>query len=109
MRKIAVIIAPVMASKFLSIKEYFITGGSKMSKKVTKTQMVMAKELAEMLGVSERHVWRMRAQGKLPRPMNIGNCVRWYLKDIELWLELGCPEMAEFANVKLHRRKNASA
>jgi excisionase family DNA binding protein len=36
-----------------------------------------AKQLAELLNVSERHIYRMNASGKLPRPKRIGRCVRW--------------------------------
>ena len=55
-----------------------------MKSKVSKesTLLVKAKELAEMLSVSTRHIWRMKAAGKLPRAFEIGHCVRWKLLDI---------------------------
>lgn len=60
------------------------------------TMLVKAKELAEMLSVSTRHIWRMRASDKLPRAIEIGNCVRWKLLDITNWLAMGCPSMKKF-------------
>ena len=31
----------------------------------------------ELLNVSERHIHRMNAAGKLPEPKRIGRCIRW--------------------------------
>ena len=62
--------------------------------------LVKAKDLAEMLSVSPRHIWRMKSSGKLPRAIEIGNCVRWKLVDISDWLTMGCPSMKEFETRK---------
>lgn len=64
------------------------------------TLLVTAKELSEMLSVSPRHIWRMKAAGKLPRAFEIGHCVRWKLVDISDWLTMGCPSMQEFETRK---------
>lgn len=58
--------------------------------------LVNANELAKMLSVSVRHLWRMKAMGKLPKPVNIGGCVRWRLEEIGLFIEMGCPSVKEF-------------
>jgi predicted DNA-binding transcriptional regulator AlpA len=58
--------------------------------------LVKAQELAEMLSVSTRHIWRMKASGKLPRAIEIGNCVRGKLLDISIWLSMDCPSTKEF-------------
>jgi len=62
--------------------------------------LLKAQELAEMLSVSTRHIWRMKASGKLPRAIEIGKCVRWKLLDISNWLSMGCPSMKEFEAYK---------
>ena len=62
--------------------------------------LVNAKELAQMLSISERHVWRMKSSGKLPKPVNVGGCVRWILADIELFLSAGCPAQKGFEAMK---------
>ena len=72
---------------------------------VTKAQLVNVKELAAMLNVSQRHVWRQKSAGKLPKPVNIGGCVRWLLSDIEAWLEMGCPSQRKFEQQKDLGRK----
>ena len=58
--------------------------------------LVNANKLAEMLSVSVRHIWRMKASGKLPKPVWVGGCVRWRMDDINLFIELGCPSQREF-------------
>ena len=51
-------------------------------------KLLTVKELAAMLGVHERSVWRMSAQaeavgGNFPRPLRIGpKTVRWRLEDV---------------------------
>lgn len=60
------------------------------------TMLVTAKELAEMLSVSTRHIWRLKAMAKLPKAIEIGHCVRWKLVDISDWLAMGCPKMTTF-------------
>ena len=66
----------------------------------TTATLVKAKELAQMLSVSERHVWRMKSAGKLPKPVTVGGCVRWVLADIELFLSMGCPAQKQFEAMK---------
>jgi predicted DNA-binding transcriptional regulator AlpA len=62
--------------------------------------LVNANELARMLSVSVRHIWRMKAMGKLPKPVWIGGCVRWRQDDIDLFFEMGCPNQNEFETRK---------
>lgn len=62
--------------------------------------LVGANELAEMLSVSPRHIWRMKSAGKLPKSINFGRCVRWVLSDIHLFIEMGCPTQKEFETRK---------
>jgi prophage regulatory protein len=57
---------------------------------VTKV-LVSAEELATMLRVSERTVWRLLSAHKIPRPLHIGGSVRWRLAEVSKWIESGCP------------------
>lgn len=52
--------------------------------------LLSAKELAKMLAVSVRTVWRLRSAGQLPIPVMIGGSCRWKLRDIEEWLSVNC-------------------
>lgn len=51
-----------------------------------------AMQLAERLSVSLRHIRRMDAAGKLPRPVRLGRSVRWPLREVEAWLSAGAPD-----------------
>jgi predicted DNA-binding transcriptional regulator AlpA len=44
-------------------------------------RLVSTKQLASMLSVSERHLYRLMSAGKLPPPIRIGRCLRWRLED----------------------------
>lgn len=61
-----------------------------------------ADEVAEALGISRAHVWKLASTGRLPRPVRLGRAVRWPRKDLEQWLAAGAPSRdrweAEFAN-----------
>lgn len=50
-----------------------------------------AGQVAKMLGVSVRQVWRLHTTGRLPRPVRLGNCVRWRRAEIEAFVATGCP------------------
>ncbi len=50
-----------------------------------------AEELAEVLGISRAHVWRMHNRGRLPAPLRFGRSVRWHRDTIEAWLLAGAP------------------
>lgn len=50
--------------------------------------MLQADQVAELLGVSSRSVWRMAAAGDIPAPVKIGpRLVRWRLATLERYLE----------------------
>jgi excisionase family DNA binding protein len=53
--------------------------------------LVSADELAKMLDVSERTIWRLLSGGKLPRPLRLGGSVRWRLAEVTTWIAEGCP------------------
>ncbi|TKJ32305.1 MAG: hypothetical protein CEE38_23395 [Planctomycetes bacterium B3_Pla] len=70
-----------------------------------KPQLLKVKEVAAILHVSQRHLWRLKAAGKLPKPVKVGECVRWLLGDVEAWLEMGCPSQRQYENRKAAQRK----
>ena len=48
--------------------------------------LLTAKELAELLGVSLRSIWRRKNDGTLPKPVRLGRIVRWHRQSVERWL-----------------------
>ncbi len=53
--------------------------------------LLTVKEVAEMLGLSERTVYRLADVGNMPRPVKIGAAVRWRRNELDQWIEEGCP------------------
>ncbi|WP_417735864.1 helix-turn-helix transcriptional regulator [Rosistilla oblonga] len=47
--------------------------------------------VAAMLGVSERHIYRLADAGKIPRPCKLGGANRWDRLTLEQWVSDGCP------------------
>lgn len=53
---------------------------------------ITARDLAEMLGLSVRQIWRLQSAGKLPRPIRLGGSVRWKRGEVMNWFDAGCPD-----------------
>ena len=53
--------------------------------------MITVVELARMLKLSPRAVWRLRSAGRMPAPIRLGGAVRWRLVEIQNWITAGCP------------------
>jgi excisionase family DNA binding protein len=53
--------------------------------------LISVDELATILNISPRTVWRLLSAGKLVRPLRIGGAVRWRYREIIDWIEAGCP------------------
>lgn len=56
-----------------------------------KPVLLTVKQVATLLSVSQRHVFRLADGGKLPAPRRLGNAVRWSRIEIESWIAAGCP------------------
>jgi predicted DNA-binding transcriptional regulator AlpA len=55
-----------------------------------------ANELARLLHVSPRQVYRLRDAGRLPVPLEFGGCVRWSLLEIKDWIAAGAPRRKDW-------------
>jgi prophage regulatory protein len=64
----------------------------KKARSIREVLAVCARELAEMLDVSLRQVWRLNSAGKLPRPIRLGGSVRWDRDEVLAWFKAGCPD-----------------
>ncbi len=49
--------------------------------------------VAEMLGCSQRHVYRLSDAGRMPAPVKLGALVRWSAAAIREWIDQGCPSV----------------
>lgn len=52
--------------------------------------LITAQELANLLQISTRSLWRLRSSGQLPLPVRLGGNVRWRLEEIRKWIADGC-------------------
>ena len=64
------------------------------------TLTVSGKKLSQQLDVSLRHVRRLDAAGKIPKPVRIGNSVRWVVSEIDAWLQAGAPDRQSWEAMK---------
>jgi excisionase family DNA binding protein len=53
--------------------------------------LISAEELARLMRVSERTLWRLLSAGKVPQPVRIGRSTRWRYAEVREWIEKGCP------------------
>ncbi len=56
-----------------------------------KHELIDIDRLASRLGCSTRHVRRLVAIGRIPRPIKLGALLRWLKTDIDQWMAAGCP------------------
>jgi prophage regulatory protein len=56
--------------------------------------LLSAEKVAELLDISVRTLWRLRAADKLPAPIRLGGSVRWRADEIVTWIAEGCPDRA---------------
>ncbi|MGD9854065.1 MAG: helix-turn-helix transcriptional regulator [Planctomycetaceae bacterium] len=60
-------------------------------------------EVARMLGMSTRSVWRLAKQNRCPLPLKLGRSTRWRTAEIEIWIEQGCPRTPDDVERKTTR------
>ena len=56
-----------------------------------KKELLCVKDLATMIDVSVRKIWRLNDNGAIPSPIHIGRSVKWKREEIEKWIEAKCP------------------
>lgn len=54
-------------------------------------KLIPVREVATILNVSVRTVWRLISEGKIIAPVRVGRSVRWRRAELILWIEQGCP------------------
>jgi len=59
-------------------------------KPMTDPLLIKAPEVAKMVSISTRTLWRLVSTGRFPAPVHVGGSTRWRLSDVEQWIEDGC-------------------
>lgn len=57
--------------------------------------LLTIRELAAILKISQRSIWRLVSSGKLIQPLHIGGSIRWRQDEVLKWIEKGCPGMPD--------------
>lgn len=57
------------------------------SSELDEHRMLKIREVAAILSISTRGVWRLVASGELPKPARFGRSARWRLSDILAYIE----------------------
>lgn len=48
--------------------------------------LLTIRELAALLKISERSIWRLVSSGQIVKPIRIGGSIRWRVKDVSEWI-----------------------
>ncbi len=61
-------------------------------KNKSKQEVVLLKadEVAQMLSISTRTLWRLVSVKKFPEPVRLGGSTRWRVCDVKAWVEGHC-------------------
>ena len=65
-----------------------------------KTVLLNVKEVAQLLTVGVRSVWRLDQKKKMPAARRIGHAKRWDAEELKVWLRLGCPDRDAFEKLR---------
>lgn len=65
--------------------------------------LLTADEVAQLLGISTRTLWRLCSAGRCPPPLRIGGNTRWRRAEIETWVVQGCPQPASATGIERGR------
>lgn len=60
--------------------------------------LLTAAQVARLLQISLRTLWRLRSGRKLPLPVNLGSAVRWRREEVLEWVANGCQGMNDSEN-----------
>lgn len=59
-------------------------------------ELLSAKDLERILSLNRKLIYRLIAEGQIPRPLRVGKSFRWRRRDIEMWQFLDCPPADKF-------------
>ncbi len=55
------------------------------------TAMLDIAQVAAILNCSARHIQRLTDAGRMPSPTKLGSLARWNRREINSWIQEGCP------------------
>lgn len=58
--------------------------------------LVNSREVAKLLRVSDRTIFKMHSTGEMPKPLRFGTLTRWGKAEIAAWVDAGAPPTNEW-------------
>jgi excisionase family DNA binding protein len=65
--------------------------GENNKKAYSELLLLTADQVAELLGFSRAHIYRLLKDGRIPEPYHFGSLVRWNKSEIYAWVNAACP------------------
>ena len=71
----------------------------------TKAQQLVlrGRQVAKLMGVSEKTWWNLWTSGKAPKPMRLASIPCWGLEEIRSWAAAGCPDQTAWADMRTRK------
>lgn len=57
--------------------------------------LLTAQQVADLLQISPRTLWRYVSSSQIIRPVKIGGATRWRRVAVQQWIDAGCPPPTE--------------
>ncbi len=57
---------------------------------MTEAQLLRVGEVAAILNISVRTLWRLAASERFPQPIRVGGSTRWRRLDVQQWIDREC-------------------
>lgn len=65
--------------------------GENNKEKYSELLLLTVKQVADLLGFSRAHIYRLLSEGCMPEPIHLGKLSRWNKKEVFDWVDAGCP------------------
>ena len=60
--------------------------------------LIGVRDLAKLLGLSQRSVWKLLSVGRCPPALRIGRSVRFRASECDRWIRAGCGPWADLGS-----------
>ncbi|MCA9093137.1 MAG: helix-turn-helix domain-containing protein [Planctomycetaceae bacterium] len=69
--------------------------------------LLPASEVARLLSLSIRTLWRLDSAGKLPSAIQVGHSKRWRRNELDDWMNSGCPPRSQWRWEEIRRLRKS--
>jgi predicted DNA-binding transcriptional regulator AlpA len=65
--------------------------------------LLSADQAAQLLSIGRSLFWSMHSSGKTPLPVKLGRRTLWRRRELEAWVEAGCPGREHWQQIRGNR------